>query len=285
MENIAVKATQALANLAEVEQRTCPDHGQYHSRKTAFADTVVWTPCRECIEAEGRKNVEEQDQKRQVALNESIMKNAAIPQRFAGRTLENYEAKLPGQKAALQVATDYADNFLESLAAGRSLIFCGSAGTGKTHLAVGIAKRAITFGKTATFTTAMDAIRSFRETYRKNSEVTERQAIARFAQPDLTIIDEVGSQLGTDAEKVTLFDLINARYERERPMIVLSNLTIAEVEQYLGTRAFDRLRENGGKAVTFSWPSYRRGAWCSWTNHSPSASSTTPKPRPSGMPA
>ena len=246
--------------LAEIEQQECPIHGPFQSRKFSLGGTEIATRCSACFEDDALKEVQEQERKRQMAMNESVMRNAAIPQRFASRTLENYDAKLPGQRAALQAATNYADNFLDALATGRSLIFCGTAGTGKTHLAVGIAKRALSFGKTATFTTAMDAIRSVRETYRKNSEVTERQAIARFAQADLAIIDEVGSQLGTDAEKVTLFDLINARYERERPMIVLSNLTIKEVEQYMGSRAFDRLRENGGQAVTFTWPSYRRGA-------------------------
>jgi len=259
MESIAKKATQAITSLAEVEQRECPEHGPYQSRKTTFAGVAAWSACPACVDAEGRKNVEEQDRKRRAASNESIMKSAEIPPRFANRTLENYVATLPGQKAALRIATDYANHFEDVLANGRSLIFCGTAGTGKTHLAVGIAKRVIALGRSATFTTAMDAIRMVRETYRKNSEITERQAIARFAQADLTIIDEVGSQLGTDAEKVTLFDLINARYERERPMIVLSNLTIKEVEQYMGARAFDRLRENGGQAVTFTWPSYRRG--------------------------
>jgi len=259
MENVALKTTQIAADLAEIEQRDCPDHGLYQSRKTTFAGVVIWSACPRCIDEEGRKNIEEQDRKRRAASNESIMKSAEIPPRFANRTLENYVATLPGQRAALRIANDYADHFEDVLANGRSLIFCGTAGTGKTHLAVGIAKRVIALGRTATFTTAMDAIRMVRETYRKNSEITERQAIARFAQADLTIIDEVGSQLGTDAEKVTLFDLINARYERERPMIVLSNLTIKEVEQYMGSRAFDRLRENGGQAVTFTWPSYRRG--------------------------
>ena len=247
-------------SLASVVEEECPIHGPYQARKFSLEGTLIATQCGKCFEDLAQKEVCEQDRKRQAALNDAVMRDAAIPQRFASRTLQNYTADLPGQKAALAVAVEYAADFLNALSSGRSLIFCGTAGTGKTHLAVGIAKEVMLRGKSATFTTAMDAIRSVRETYRKNSEVTERQAIARFAQADLTIIDEVGSQLGTDAEKVTLFDLINARYERERPMIVLSNLTIKEVEQYMGSRAFDRLRENGGQAVTFTWPSYRRGA-------------------------
>lgn len=259
MEDLA-RSTLENVILAEVEQRECPEHGPYQSRKTSFAGITTWTPCRACMDEEGRKNVVDQEMARQKAQGAAVMASAQIPQRFASRTLENYTATLPGQKNALRVATEYAEHFATCLDSGRSLIFCGTAGTGKTHLAVGIAKLVIAQGHTAAFTTAMDAIRRVRETYRKSSEKTERQVIEEFSMPDLTIIDEVGSQLGTDAEKVTLFDLINALYERERPMIVMSNLTIAEVEQYMGARAFDRLRENGGQAVTFTWPSYRRGA-------------------------
>ncbi len=241
------------------EVRACPKHGPYWSRKTSFAGFGVWAPCPECMEEVGRTNVIEQDMLRRKARAEAVMTDAQIPQRFASRSLENYTANLPGQVNALRIATEYAGQFEDCLASGRSLIFCGTAGTGKTHLALGIAKRVIATGRSAAFTSAMDAIRRVRETYRKNADKTERQVIEEFSRPDLTIIDEVGSQLGTDAEKVTLFDLINARYERERPMIVMSNLTIAEVEQYMGARAFDRLRENGGQAVTFTWRSYRRG--------------------------
>ena len=35
-------------------------------------------------------------------------------------------------------------------------------------------------------------------------------------------------------------------------------LKLAELEHYIGTRAMDRLREGGGKAVVFDWESYRR---------------------------
>ena len=259
MDDLARKTMEDVI-LAEVEQRECPDHGAYQSRKTSFSGITTWTPCRKCMDAEGRKNVVEQDEHRKKSQAEAVMMDAQIPRRFTSRTLETYTATLPGQVNALRVAVEYTEHFEDCLASGRSLIFCGTAGTGKTHLAVGIAKRVIAQGRTAAFTTAMDAIRRVRETYRKGADKTERQVIEEFSRPDLTIIDEVGSQLGTDAEKVTLFDLINARYERERPMIVMSNLTIAEVEQYMGARAFDRLRENGGQAVTFTWPSYRRGA-------------------------
>ena len=244
--------------LAEVRSASCPTHGPFESRKSVFAGQQIWTDCPVCFEEFGRQQVRDQDSARREAMRARVMQNAGIPPRFANRKLENYIAETDGQHRALRISQDYAANFADALSAGRSLIFCGSPGTGKTHLAAGIAHAIIAQGFTATFTTAMDAIRMVRETYRKGSEKTEREVIQQFAVPDLTIIDEMGSQLNTEAEKVTLFDLINARYQALRPMIVMSNLTLGEVEQYIGERAFDRLRENGGNAVVFNWGSYRR---------------------------
>ncbi|RCH24570.1 putative istB ATP binding domain-containing protein [Pseudomonas aeruginosa] len=41
------------------------------------------------------------------------------------------------------------------------------------------------------------------------------------------------------------------------PTIVISNLKAEELPGALGERCVDRLRENGGIAVRFDWPSKR----------------------------
>ena len=79
----------------------------------------------------------------------------------------------------------------------------------------------------------------------------------RGSETDLLILDEVGVQFGSDTEKLILFDVLNERYEKRRPTLVLSNLSLPDVEQYLGERIFDRLREDGGEAVVFDWESHR----------------------------
>lgn len=78
-----------------------------------------------------------------------------------------------------------------------------------------------------------------------------------MVEPDLLILDEVGVQHGSDTEKLILFEIINGRYEAARPTIVISNLDAAGLEQFLGERAFDRLREGGGRLVVFDWESHR----------------------------
>lgn len=257
--NVFAKLPTIQGGKMPTETRQCAVHGGF---KAINFIGKHWTRCPLC-ESERSERKAENDRsseavQRQIAIA-NAMRHAAIPPRFADRTLDTYRVTQAGQADALAIANRYASDVDAVQEDGRCLVLCGKPGTGKTHLAVGVAKRFIAEGYSARFTSAMNAIRAVRDTYRKDSEVTERQAIEDFAKPDLVIIDEVGQQLGTEAEKVTLFDLINARYERMKPMIVISNLTIDEVRGYIGDRAFDRLRENGGMAFAFSWDSYRRG--------------------------
>lgn len=243
---------------------TCETHGEYTEQQMRAGSREWWAGCPECLEERHRREEAKRQRADEIERRERIIRHAlnqaAIPPRFMARSLDNYEADTPEKAGALRVSRQYADTFSESVETGRSLIFCGTPGTGKTHLATGIAQRVIADGHTAAFTTTMNAIRRIRETYRKTSTESEAQAIRSFIVPDLLILDEVGTQRGTDDEKVLLFDIINARYESMRPMIVISNLDLKGIREYLGERAFDRLREGGGRAVQFTWESHRKDA-------------------------
>ena len=191
---------------------------------------------------------------------ESKLGAAAIPERFKDRTLDMFVAKTAEQEKALAFAKEYALTFNDVLQTGRSALFIGKPGTGKTHLACGIALRIMgADNRSALFTTVQRAIRRVKDTWNKESRETESQAIAALAYPDLLILDEVGVQFGSEFEKQVLFDVLNERYEKRKPSILLSNLDVKEVTGYLGERIADRLREDGGKVIVFNWESHRKG--------------------------
>jgi len=239
------------------EDRVCDQHGPYVAQKFKFG----WTPCAQCMEA--RQQAEDEERRRRDEAERAqarlrrLFDRAAIPPRFEDRSLDNYIAELPGQQKALAAAKQYAATFDES--EGVSLIFCGGVGSGKTHLAAGIAKELMNRYRSALFMSVMGAVRSVKDTWR-NSEVSEGEALQNLIDPDLLILDEVGVQFGSDTEKLILFEIINGRYENRRSTIIISNLAIENLTEYLGERVVDRLREGGGKLVVFDWPSYRRRA-------------------------
>jgi DNA replication protein DnaC len=236
----------------------CEKHGAFESRHFLGK---IWSKCPACaIEATAaelqilalkkRANAQE--------LWASTLDGSCIPERFQDRSLSTFVAKTPDQERALAFAVAYADGFDEVLRTGRCALFVGLPGTGKTHLAAGIGLRLMRRdNRRVLFTTVMRAIRSIKDTWSRDSLRSETQAVAVLVRPDLLILDEVGVQFGSETEKLILFDVLNERYERRRPTLLLSNLSVTDVRSYLGDRIFDRLREDGGDEVVFNWASHR----------------------------
>lgn len=251
-----------LSNLG-TKTAECVKHGTFESvgynvpgaTETRFTDCPVCE--QERIEQETKAMVLQVQKDAAKARAEALLGRAAIPPRFLSRSLDNFSTENEGQQRALSSAKRYADNWHENKTNGTSLIMCGAHGTGKTHLAIGIARHVIEAGDSAVFVSVIDMVRAVKETYSRNSERTERQVIADFARPDLLILDEIGRQHGTDTERLIIFDVINARYLQNKPSILITNLTLPELGQALDEATQDRLREGGGRAIQFDWASYR----------------------------
>jgi DNA replication protein DnaC len=239
------------------EIRNCETHGQYESRNYL---SIMWSGCPACAAEAAQRKAEEDAEKqkqREAQQWQAKLNNSGIPARFQTRTLDSYIAETPQQQRALTFARNYAEGIEQATETGRSAMLIGKPGTGKTHLAVGIGIDALRKGLSVKFVTVMSMIRAIKSTWAKGHEETESEAMIRFVNYDLLILDEVGVQFGSDFEKTILFEILNARYNWLAPTIVISNLDAAGVREHLGDRVYDRMRENGGKLMVFDWESYR----------------------------
>lgn len=235
-------------------------HGEFSStRLWLLSEWSKWSVCEAC-EAEKESSQEailnqQKRKKRRVALHQ----RSGIEKRFSDKTFEAFMPKNSEAKKYKNLCMDYATNFDKRLEAGASLVLCGGVGTGKTHLASAIANAAINKHlKEVRYTSVMRLTRAVKSTYAKASKQSEQEAIDSFLSHDLLVIDEVGVQYGSEAEKIILYEILDGRYSKQKPTILLSNLSFSELVDCLGMRILDRMKENGGAIMSFEWESYRK---------------------------
>lgn len=243
--------------------KVCRDHGPYRSVNVSMIG-VVWSECPTCTKANEirRHNYfaekHEIDLERAKAAQESSLVATGIPVRFRATRLEGFDVVTAEQRAVLEFAKDYAHGFDVTMSTGCSAMFVGSTGTGKTMLAIGIARHVHDKGRTVRYATVWQAISRVKDSWAKSATESEAAVVAELAGCDLLVLDEVGIQYGTDFENNLLFSILNERYNNRRPTILISNLNQEGVTKFLGERIIDRMREDGGRVIPFVWPSHRK---------------------------
>lgn len=192
---------------------------------------------------------------------------AAIPARFRDFTFDTFPAQ-PDSPAALtcQRFRSYANSFHSMRARGISALLIGGTGAGKTGLACSVANRILRDGFTAAFMSAYGAVRHQRDAWGRRDK-TERAALDDLLRPDLLILDEIGTSVGSDSEMALLFEVLNGRYAARLPTFLLANLPMDDykaggvdrpgLRTFLGPRIIDRFRDDGSFTVGFDWPSLR----------------------------
>lgn len=135
----------------------------------------------------------------------------------------------------------------ELVTEGRSALFSGPSGTGKTHLVVAIAYRAIQHGYEARFVGADVLIG---ELSRAATKGRLDVALEPYLHPHVLAIDELGYlSHAADAANV-LYRVVNERYLAHRPMLLTTNKPLAALGSVLhdgdlAEAILDRLLERG----------------------------------------
>ena len=234
----------------------------YYLKITGKESYWVELPCGTCErKRETRELVERSEEASRNRLN-ALIANSMLRERFLDKTFANFipfGKDKEKQLYVLSVAKDFADDFDRHRRIGTWLLFMGNVGAGKSHLCAAVINQLVRAGRTALFTKAPRQLREVKETFNRDSEVTQSEIIARMGELDLLVIDEVGIQFGTDTDRMILYEILDLRYESMRPVILTTNITdLKSLEKLLGERIIDRLFEGESKIVFFDWESHRR---------------------------
>ena len=250
-----------LAKLEKGEKKrdeVCEKHGPYVSRLYL---TRTWTHCPVCVE-EGwaRKSVALDASRREEAMARwrQVLGESGIPAAFQHCTVTGWQARTNPQMHVLQQVENYREHLGETIDAGKNLILTGWTGTGKTHILAALVLQALRENRSAIFIAASKVVRAVRDTWGRGSQLTEAEIMRALASVDLLAIDEIQECDAT--ERRLLFEVINERYEKRKPVCVSTNLDMKLLSQHLGARAIDRLVDRGSTVCAMNWESFRSGA-------------------------
>jgi DNA replication protein DnaC len=156
----------------------------------------------------------------------------------------------------VQEVRRYVRDISENLDKGRGMWFWGDVGTGKTTLAMIIAKAAIDAGRSVAIYSLPRLLNLLRESLQADGGLTD--LLDRLSVVDLLHIDDLGAENQTDWVLEQLYSIVNSRYEAERAIVATTNLMPDELSQRLGGRTVSRLVEICGDLIPLYGEDKRR---------------------------
>lgn len=171
------------------------------------------------------------------------------PARYLNESIDTYKAETKAQIKAKTATQD----FINAVDCGVfcSLIFIGTVGTGKTHLALSIIREC-----GGLYRLSSNIVEELRRAKSFTAKESEAEILDNYGSARLLVIDEIGRGEAVAEEQYMLYQIINERYNRRKPTILISNKTKKDFLNYIGIAAADRLTESA-QVVEFTWQSYR----------------------------
>lgn len=149
-----------------------------------------------------------------------------IPERYRHCTLDTYDV-IRGADASLGRALLTARKFVEAYpvdTVGRGLLFTGSIGVGKTHLAVGVLRRLVQErGARGLFCDYRELLKSIQNSYNPQVNVTELELLKPVFAAEVLVIDDLGAQKPNEWVWDTVALILNARYNDKQTTIITTN--------------------------------------------------------------
>jgi DNA replication protein DnaC len=173
---------------------------------------------------------------------------SAIPPRYRGVSFDRPPvsdmARHAETREAVAVVHKFVQDLESKLAQGQGLWLFGDTGTGKTTLAMLVAREALEQGHSVAIYSLPKLLARIRRTYEEEpGEDSYSAFFQRLTSVDLLHIDDFGAEKRSDWVLEQLYALVNERYEDERSIMLTTNLTVDKLEEQIGQRTVSRLTE------------------------------------------
>ncbi len=165
---------------------------------------------------------------------------------FEGFRLDYYKGSNKEMAAkALQGARQFVAEYLQNPRIP-GILFTGDVGAGKTYLAGAITNSLLRHEIQVFFLVVPDFLDELRATYHKGisgegTDLDDVSLLRGVRQVDVLILDDLGVHNYTPWTCNKLYSLLNFRLNFQLPVIITTNLTLGELEEFLGERTTSRI--------------------------------------------
>lgn len=161
---------------------------------------------------------------------------------------------LPTHQRNLRLAYTWARDYAENPAGW--LIFKGSYGCGKTHLAAAIANHQLAQAKPVLFVNVPDLLDHLRSTYAPTAEAGYDERFEQVRSAPFLILDDLGTQYQTEWAEEKLYQIFNYRYNVKLPTVITTNIDIEDMDARIRSRLAD---PSLSQVITITAPDFRAG--------------------------
>jgi DNA replication protein DnaC len=182
---------------------------------------------------------------------------ANLPTRYDCYWWDTFPAKSQEQTNMIKHLQWYTENWRAKKLKHNFLTLWGGVGTGKTCMAVIIAKCLISYYAVKTrFISGQQLVDEMMQGIR-DFKLSAKDVQGYYYHLPLLIVDDFWAENSSPAVKNRLFDLLNFRYHRQSCTILTTNVVLPESNDAQLIRLWDRIKEQPNKQIKFSWNSLR----------------------------
>ena len=173
------------------------------------------------------------------AYENSGLGNLLKKQSFENFSLDSFEGdNKKNMELNYSILQKYAEEFDVSC---ESLLLAGGTGLGKTHLTTAVAKRLIDKGYDVVYETAQNIFTDFDRDRFLDRFGGEEPISYKYLDCDLLVIDDLGAEMVSSFSISCLYNIINTRLNKGKPIIISTNLSSVEIKKMYQDRITSRL--------------------------------------------